>query len=111
MIRNDTTFSKKNVFSLSGQILYKLAFCHITHKKEERKERHCDVTENMWCHLTATVVPLFAHDLFPVSWNKCEKYASGARAWGSVYIVVGSSAQNGRKDTRFEYESQDNPSF
>ena len=27
----------------------------ITHKKEERKERHCDVTENMWCHLTATV--------------------------------------------------------
>ena len=26
-----------------------------TQKKEERKDRHCDVTENMWCHLTATV--------------------------------------------------------
>ena len=38
---------EKNVFSLLGQILYKLAFFHITHKKEERKERHCDVTENM----------------------------------------------------------------
>ena len=24
-------------------------------KKEEGKERHCDITENMWCHLTATV--------------------------------------------------------
>ena len=24
-------------------------------KKEERKERHYDVTENMWRHLTATV--------------------------------------------------------
>ena len=40
---------------LLGQILYKLAFFHITHKKEERKERHCYVTESMWCHLTATV--------------------------------------------------------
>ena len=46
---------KKNVFSLLGQILYKLAFFHITHKKEERKDRHCDGTENMWCHLIATV--------------------------------------------------------
>ena len=46
-IRNDTAFSKKNVFSLLGQILYKLAFFHITHEKEERKGRHCDVTENM----------------------------------------------------------------
>ena len=49
-------------------MLYKLAFFHITHKKEERKERHCDVTENMWCHLTATAgrgfPPLFANDLF-----------------------------------------------
>ena len=42
----------KNVFSLLGQILYKLAFFHITHKKEGRKERHCDVTENMRCHLS-----------------------------------------------------------
>ena len=24
-------------------------------QKEERKERHCEITENMWCHLTATV--------------------------------------------------------
>ena len=24
-------------------------------KKEERKGLHCDVTENMWCHLSATV--------------------------------------------------------
>ena len=45
----------KNVFSLLGQILYKLAFFHIEHKKEERKEHLYDVTENMWCHLTATV--------------------------------------------------------
>ena len=54
-IGNDSTFSKNNVFSLLGQILYQLAFFHITHKKEERKDRHCDVTENMWCHLTVTV--------------------------------------------------------
>ena len=37
----------KNVFGLLGQILYELAFFHITHKKEERKEHHFDVTENM----------------------------------------------------------------
>ena len=37
----------KKVFSLLGQILYKLAFFHITHKKEEIKDRLCDVTENM----------------------------------------------------------------
>ena len=42
----------ENVFSLLGQILHKLAFFHMSHKKEERKERHCDVTENMWCDLT-----------------------------------------------------------
>ena len=29
---------KKNVFSLLGQILYKLAFFHNKHKKEERKK-------------------------------------------------------------------------
>ena len=46
---------EKNVFSLLGQILYKLTFIHITHKKEDGKDHHCDITENMWCHLTATV--------------------------------------------------------
>ena len=63
----------KKCFSSLGQILYKLALFHLTHKKEGRKESHCDVTENMWCHLTATVgrwfppPPFFAHDLFNFS--------------------------------------------
>ena len=37
----------KNVFSLLGQILYKLAFFHITHKK--KKGRNATVTSLKTC--------------------------------------------------------------
>ena len=68
-------------FKNRNQILYKLAFFHITHKKKKGR----NVTENMWCHLTATVgrwFPLFAHS------NKKRRQTS--ISWFQHYSKVGS---------------------
>ena len=82
------------VSSLLGQILYKLAFFHKTHKKEERMEHHCNVTEDMWCHLTATVGRWFPPFLSMTYWltnsiktNLCETFWSPLAPFWNIFVA------------------------